>query len=284
MTELEEELRFNELKQFRDVMTESVHTEFQEHRDDIAASAPDFDEYNPPPSHSIRGYMQQDSPFSFDAAPINEKSFMEWYPEGNATLSFPRDDGQIMTIQNINLFMIEERCQLLSTAFEPSRSGPRLYLETLTPATAIPFLRYLYTGTYALASAAGDYYEDVPTSVLLHCQLYRLGDLYDLPELKSQAYVNVLRQCEFGCSSPEKPIDLCAAIRYTYQSLHEHENLVDAIINYCVSCFLGHRLAQDEEFKQLAYELRPFHQDLCRNSMGREFENESKCNSSRISC
>ena len=206
-------------------------------------------------------------------------SFLECYPRGNAILTFQNDEKQLESIHNVNVDIIKERSALLGIAFEESRSGLQLYLETLTSATALPFLRFLYTGSYALRGLSielEDLYEDVPTSVLLHCQLYRLADIYDLPELKSQAYVNVLRQCEFACSSPDMPIDLCPAIRFAYEHLREHEKLLDAIINYCVACFLRHRLAEDREFKNLAYELRPFHQALCRNSMAREFENESR--------
>ena len=250
--------------------------------DTISAFSPQdlFPEAGPSHVEPRQGYMDQPSHFSLDAPPT-ESTFLDSYPKGNATLTYQNDDNTLESIHNVNVTIIQERCPILGIAFESSRSGPQLYLETLTPTTALPFLRFLYTGTYALKSPTGeteDLYEDVPTSVFFHCQLYRLADIYDLPDLKSQAYVNVLRQCEFGCSSPDKPIDLCAAIRFIYQYLREHENLVDAIINYCVSCFLGHHLAQDKEFKKLAYELRPFHQDLCKNSMNREFENESKCN------
>jgi hypothetical protein len=222
--------------------------------------------------------MEQPSAFVLDTHPT-ESTFLESYPKGNATLTYQNDDGELESIRNVNLLLIEERSPILSMAFETSRSGPQLFLETLTSATAYPFLRYLYTGSYSLrpiTGEPGDRYEDVPTSVLLHCQLYRLADIYDLPDLRTQAYVNVLRQCEFGCSSPDKPIDLCAAIRFVYDYLQEHENLIDAILNYCVSCFLQHRLTEDAEFKQLAYDLRPFHQALCKNSREREFENESK--------
>lgn len=230
------------------------------------------------PLEPAQGYMDQPSAFDLDALPA-EWTFLESYPKGNATLTYQNDDGELESIPNVNTQLIEERSPILGLAFEPGRSGARLYLETLNSATAYPFLRYLYTRSYSLrplTGEPGDHYEDVPTSVLLHCQLYRLADIYDLPDLRSQAYVNVLRQCEFGCSSPDKPIDLCAAIRFIYDNLQEHENLVDAILNYCVSCFLQHRLAEDAEFKQLAYDLRPFHQALCKNSMEREFENESK--------
>lgn len=205
-----------------------------------------------------------------------ETSFMESLPKGNGVLTFLDDDKQLITIAGINVNLIDQRCPLLAMAFEESRSGPKLYLESLSSATALPLLRFLYTGSYAFIPTSDDFYEDVPTSVLLHCQMYRLGDMYELNELKTQAYVNVLRQCEFGCSSPEKPIDLCAAIRFIYEHLRAHETLVETMINYCVSCFLRHRLAQDPDFQKLAYELRPFHQELCKNSMNREFENESK--------
>lgn len=234
----------------------------------------------PPPAaqpqpQPLPGYMQQSSAFAFDSSPA-ELEFLEWYPPGNATLSFQNDQDETETISNLNIDIISERCAIIGHAFEPSRSGPQVRLDILTSATALPFLRYLYTGTYALKGPTEDFYEDVPTSVLFHAQLFRLGDIYDLPDLKSQAYVNILRQCEFGCSSPNKPIDLCPAIRYIYDNLAKYDNLIDAIINYCVSCFLQHSLAEDENFKKLAYELRPFHQDLCKNSMNRQFENESE--------
>ena len=204
-------------------------------------------------------------------------SFMDWFPEGNATIIYQNDDGDIESVNNLDYSIIKERCPLLAAAFEESRSGPQLYLEALTPATALPFIRFLYMSTYAVDQSPGTLYEDVPTSVLRHCQLYRLGDIYDLPDLKTQAYVNVVRQCEFGCSSADQPVDLCPAIRFVYKYLSQHQSLIETIVGYCVSCFLQHRLADDEDFKQLAFKLRPFHQDLCKNSMGREFENESKC-------
>ncbi|KAI7082648.1 hypothetical protein KC356_g8192 [Hortaea werneckii] len=212
----------------------------------------------------LAGIDIDDPPQFRSGTPVEEDSFLHWYPSGDATLSYPDTDGQLASINNINIWLIEARSPLLHMAFDHSRNGrPHLHLESLTRMTALPFLRFLYTGSYALTSAAGDLYEDVPTSVLLHCQLYRLGDIYDLAELKQQAYLNVLRQCEFGCSSPEKPIDLCAAIRFLYEHLPSHTNVSEAILNYCVTCFIRHRLAQDPDFQQLAYELRPFHQKLC---------------------
>ncbi|KAK4570175.1 hypothetical protein LTR86_002255 [Recurvomyces mirabilis] len=292
-TELNAELRNNEAREFDTGMTGSTQTVFQEETDQPTfiwdgvqsrrhgSSSPPImplagvEEYDPPP-RLRSGYMHANSLFALEEGiPTNEMSFMEWYPKGEATLSYLGSNGETATIADINIWMIEARCPLLAMAFEHRRSGQYLHLETLTDSTAVPFVRYLYTGSYALTTEFGDRHDDVPTSVLLHCRLYHLAIMYDITDLKSQAYLNVLRQCEFGCSSPERPIDLCAGIRYAYEHLREEELLVDALVNYCVSQFLGHRLGQDAEFQGLAYDLRPFHQALCRNSMERQFENET---------
>lgn len=205
--------------------------------------------------------------------PPSGLSFMKSHPQGDATITYLNDQGQSQSITGIAVSAIENSCPLLATAFEPRRSGPRLHLEILTNTTAVPFLRYLYTGSYAIN--ADSVYENVPTSLLLHCQLYHLGYIYDLPVLMKQANVNIIRQCEFGCSSPNPPIHLTAAIEYAYKHLSSHDGVLDTIVSYCVACFLRHNLADHEEFKQVAFELRPFHQALCQESINRSFENES---------
>jgi hypothetical protein len=192
-------------------------------------------------------------------------------PPGTDTLTYPGYHQQIASVSGLHAPIIEDRSPLLAAAFEDSRSGRRLHLETLTSNTVMPFLRFLYTGSYALFGG----WEDVPTSVLLHCKMYWLADLYDLPELKSQAYVNVLRQFEFGCSSPEKPIDLCSAIDFAYKTLAGHDTISDAIVQYCVTRCLSHKLHEDPEFKALAFNVRAFHQDLTRVCRDRGYEDES---------
>lgn len=208
-------------------------------------------------------------------APPSEMSFMDCHPNGDATVSFLRDSGEADSIGGLHLEAIARRCPLLAAAFESRSSGPRLHLETLAENTAIPFLRYLYTGSYALIRQSDGLYGDLPTSLLLHSQMYHLGAIYDLTALMEQAYVNIIRQCEFGCSSPDPPIHLSEAIKYVYKHLGSYKSILDTIVSYCVACFLRHRLAEDEEFKQFAFELKPFHQALCRESMDRGFENES---------
>jgi hypothetical protein len=192
-------------------------------------------------------------------------------PPGTDTLTYPGYHQQIASVSGLHASFIEDRSPLLAAAFEDSRSGRRLHLETLSSDTVMPFLRFLYTGSYA---AFGDW-QDVPTSVLLHCRMYWLGDLYDLAELKSQAYLNVLRQFEFGCSSPEKSIDLCSAIDFVYKTLAGHDAISDAIVQYCVTQCLSHKLHEDSEFKGLAFNVRAFHQDLTRVCRDRGYEDES---------
>ena len=234
-----------------EVLSESAHTEFQEQKEDEYPLA-ETETYDPP-HRPVLGRLA-----------VKEDSFLQWFPPGDAAISYIDDQGQMASIPDINIWLVEARSPLLYMAFDQARNGrPHLHLETLTSTCALPFVRYLYTGSYALASATGDLYEDVPTSVLLHCQLYRLGDIFDLADLRMQAYVNIIRQCEFGCSSPEKPIHVWSAVRYLFEHLPKHEKVIEAILNYCISCFSSHRLAEDNEFRQLAYELRPFHQRLC---------------------
>ncbi|KAK3712897.1 hypothetical protein LTR37_008782 [Vermiconidia calcicola] len=224
------------------------------------------------PDPSIRqGYMALPSMSALGNS-ITDTSFLDAYPKGDATLTYSNDRHTLESICNVNIELIGKCSAVLALAFEDSRSGPRLHLETLTPMTALPFLRFLYCGCYAVQlnhRSVAVLFEDVPTSLYLHCQLYHLGDIYEIQDLKTQAYVNVLRQLEFGCSSPDKPIHLCKAIEYAYDHLREHEKIIDAIINYCVSCFLRHRLAQDKGFSEVAYRLRSFHQDLCKNALDR---------------
>lgn len=223
---------------------------------------------------SARNHSETLPARSRSRTPPSEMSFLESNP-GDATVTYLGHGGKAQSIARISVQAIAQSCPLLATAFESRTSGPQLHLEILNEATALPFLRFLYTGSYAVDVETGDVYEDVPTSLLLHCQLYHLGHLYDLDALMKQANVNIIRQCEFACSSPDKPIHLSMAIEYAYEHLRGHASVLDTIISYCVSCFLVHRLAEDAEFKLIAFELRAFHQALCRESMDRQFENES---------
>lgn len=194
-------------------------------------------------------------------------------PTGTDVLTYPQGGSsqQLGCVTGLHAWIIEARSPLIAAAFESSVSGKRLHLDSLDCGTVLPFLRFLYTGYYA---SYGDW-EDVPTSVWLHCRMYYLGHLYDLADLKSQAYVNVLRQCEFGCSSPNMPIDLCPAIDFVYRHLSGHDAISDALVQYCVTRCLSHKLHEDAEFKNVAFFVRAFHQDLTKACRDRGYEDES---------
>lgn len=199
-----------------------------------------------------------------------DMSFLDWFPRGDAIVSYPNAHGGVECVYGISQGLVEDRSFLLSQAFE----GNRLHLEAVTGDTIRPLLQYIYTGAYSLPTPSGEAFEDVPTSLLIHCQMYHLADIYDIGDLKSFANVAIIRQCEFGCSSPDQPIDLCPAIEYVYNNMREQEGVIETIIAYCVTCFLTHALSDDFEFRQLAFDLRPFHQDLCKVSMERRFDND----------
>ena len=194
-------------------------------------------------------------------------------PIGTDALTYPQghSNHQLGSVTGLHAWIIEARSPLIAAAFESSVSGKRLHLDSLDPGTVLPFVRFLYTGYYA---QIGDW-EDVPTSVWLHCRMYYLGHLYDLADLKSQAYVNVLRQCEFGCSSPCMPIDLCPAIDFVYRHLSGHDAISDALVQYCVTRCLSHKLHENAEFRNVAFFVRAFHQDLTKACRDRDYEDES---------
>ena len=95
------------------------------------------------------GYMDRQSAFALED--LTECSFLQLYPCGNATISFYNDENKLESISDINVDLIAKRCPVLAMAFEESRSGPQVFLEVLTSTTALPFLRFIYTGTYALS-------------------------------------------------------------------------------------------------------------------------------------
>lgn len=192
-------------------------------------------------------------------------------PPGDDALTYPEGPGKITSVTGLNASFVEARSPLLAAAFEPFKAGQRLHLEALCSDTVVPFIRFLYTPSYGPNNG----WDDVPTSLLLHCKMYRLGELYDLADLKSQAYVNVLRQCEFGCSSPEKPIDLCKAVGFIYKNPSSHGKITDAIVQYCVTQCLSHKLHQDVEFKGLVFNVNAFNQDLARACRDRGYEDEA---------
>lgn len=222
--------------------------------------------------NDIEDYWLPEPPLTPPKASTNSPwAFLDHVPKGTATLTYNDANGNLLSIHDLNLDTIEERSPIIAAAFEHSHRHSQLHLDLLSPLAALPFIRFLYTGDYG----DGQAYNDVPTSLLLHCQLFFFASVFDIPDLKSQALINVLRQCEFACSSPDKPIDLCAAIRFCYDHVDDNRRVIDEILEYCIERFANHKLGQDQGFRSLAFEHRPFYSDLAKTCRRRGFEDEA---------
>lgn len=193
-----------------------------------------------------------------------------YVPTGTLTVILP--DGSTSSIDGIDPNIIGLRCPLLALSFEDGARGrASSSIEVSSRTLAICFLRYLYGGEYLVFDKSG---EEMPCSILLHAQLYRLAEIFDVPDLQVAAHINIMRETELSCSRPHSPDDLCEAIRYLYTHLSSQRPLIDTILHYCVSCFTQHRLATTPNFRQLAFELSAFHNDLARTNFQRNFEDD----------
>ncbi|GAB7349908.1 hypothetical protein MBLNU459_g0597t1 [Dothideomycetes sp. NU459] len=191
---------------------------------------------------------------------------------GNATLNVSYDDGSVASIHQLSVEVIEVACPLLALAFEDTRSGPRHYIENVSRDAIAALLRFIHVFPRKYIP---DELGSCSISMLLHVQVYRLAQTYDIPALKMQASANITQECELSCSTTFQPPDLCGAIRFIYENLSKEEELIETITNYCVTCFLSNKLGADTEFRSLAYELRQFQQDLCMVNIRRGFVDEA---------
>lgn len=199
---------------------------------------------------------------------MDSLDFLEAYPKGDATLSVRYVNGSLVHIAGLDHSVIETASPLLAFAFEETRSGPRHYMEDVTPAAISSLLRYIYSEPREYVP---EDYRNSPISMLVHAHVYHLAETYDIPDLRRSAKGNITRECEFSCSACMPPLDLCEAIEYIYQYLPTHKDIIDTLSNYCVSMFLYHKLGQMQAFKDLCYVNDRFQQDLCMVNINRGF-------------
>lgn len=194
------------------------------------------------------------------------------FSQGTASLSvFTSSGSESFTFENLDHDIISQACPLLGLCFEYNHRGLHHSLEATSIELIARFLRFLYTGNYITYNHQD---EEETCSLLVHAELCRLGDLFEVPTLMVQAHLNIIRATELACSSASAPQDLVLAIRFIYEYLSAQKDLIDTVLHYCISCFLYHGLGHSEEFQRLAYELRQFHTDLCRTNYRRGFEDE----------
>lgn len=222
--------------------------------------------------------LQSRPPQPVQQSPVLNLDFLNYFVESKADLTVfvPGTEGGF-TFRNLDHDAITQSCPLLGYSFEDRGRGLHHSMEATSIELIARFLRFLHTGDYIIFDRLG---QEEPCALLLHAELCRLGDLFDINTLKVQAHYNVVRTTEMACSSSQAPEDLVPTVRFIYEHLSDgYEKLIDTVLHYCISCFLQHGLGHDEEFKRLAYEVRQFHTDLCRTNFKRGFEDEGMSNS-----
>ncbi|TLD37675.1 hypothetical protein E2P81_ATG04487 [Venturia nashicola] len=206
-------------------------------------------------------------------SPTSNLDFLDYAVETEAALTvFVPGTEASFTFKNLDHDAITQSCPLLAYAFEDHGRGLHHSIGASSIELIARFLRFLHSGDYITFDNFG---QEEPCSLLLHAELCRLGDLFDINTLKVQAHYNVIRTTEMACSSPRPPEDLVPTIRFIYEHLNDgYGKIIDTVLHYCVSCFVQHGLGHDEGFKRLAFEVRQFHTDLCRTNFKRGFEDE----------
>ncbi len=199
-------------------------------------------------------------------------SFLRQAKSGNATVVICLPDGKTQTIKHLDLEMIQSKCPTLADAFEMQENGPVLTIEQISSHAVIGVLRYIELGDYTMCAGMLD--GDGSRSLLLHLQVAELAQIYQVENLRSQVYLKIQIDTELVCSTGEVIKDLCEGIRILYSVLPHARDLKSLIAHYCVSCFIYHRLGENEAFRQTVYEAPSFARDLCQASLRAGFEAE----------
>lgn len=201
---------------------------------------------------------------------MDDLTFLRDSPEGNATIlvceSFSKS-----RVSGLDLNRIESRVPLFAALFETTAAGPLCILDNVPREAVNSFLRYIYLDDYVLL----DCLIDEQCSLLLHVQMYHLGEKYSCPELRNLARLHMLREVELTCSIGKIVLDLCEGIRYLYKHLAHATDIKDLLANYCITCCRYHQLPQRDDFCLLVHSLQAFHQDICSMNMANNFRDEA---------
>lgn len=200
------------------------------------------------------------------------------YGENTATLKVVLPHGQVEHISDqICPYRLLDNCPLLYHAFEfGHHSRLQASIEAPSRSAVIALLRYCYTNNYLPPDA-----EYAPIMFLPHAQIYKMAKDFDIPELQIMAHGHFAFQVEFACSLPEPPNDLLETIRYIYVHFASpearlHEDILQTLLNYCISVFQYHKLGESAEFLEVVTDIADFRQDLCRTNMDRNFQDDCK--------
>jgi hypothetical protein len=203
---------------------------------------------------------------------MDDMSFMDLHTEGGtATLTVIDPHTQKTTVlKNINLATIELVTPVLAFSFEESRSGPKYSIEDVSLTAVLCMLRHVYTcDHYVPVDCIHD-----QMSALLHIEIFHLATTYDIASLKTMVKARIFLELELSTSYPGPPKDLCKALAYAYKHLPNEHDITKTLAHYCITCFLQHRLNEDELFTTFHYNCRPFQRDLCVILRENSFEDE----------
>ncbi|KAK6005473.1 hypothetical protein QM012_007115 [Aureobasidium pullulans] len=207
-----------------------------------------------------------------EAQTMDDMSFLALQvDEGDATLTIRDTQTQkAVVLQNLNLGTIELVAPVLAFSFEESRSGPKYSIEDVSPTAVICMLRHIYTCEHYVL---GDCVHD-QMSALLHIEVFHLASTYDISSLKTMVKARMFLELELSTSYPGPPKDLCKALAYAYKHLPNENDITKTLAHYCITCFLQHRLNEDELFTTFHYNCRPFQRDLVLILRENSFEDE----------
>ena len=186
-------------------------------------------------------------------------SFSQFVPPGDAILILRNPNNERFEFTNLNLDHLAEVCPLFAFSFEDGPHGKkRLVLSSVSVELMSRFLRYLHTKTYQCLDEQG---EEWPCSLLMHCQLHHYGELYSVPGLSQESWYNIAMYSQSACSYRDPIPDMVDSLRYLYANMKDSQVAQEAILHYCVSCFVYHRLGANEAFRQLLADSRELQQD-----------------------
>jgi hypothetical protein len=203
---------------------------------------------------------------------MDDMSFMDAHIEGgNAILTVIDPHTQKTTVlKNLNLATIELVTPVLAFSFEESRSGPKYSIEDVSLTAVLCMLRHVYTCDHYVPN---DCLHD-QMSVLLHIEIFNLASIYDISSLKTMVKARIFLELELSTSYPGPPKDLCKALAYAYKHLPNEHDITKTLAHYCITCFLQHRLNEDELFTTFHYNCLPFQRDLVLILRENRFEDE----------
>ncbi|KEQ83385.1 hypothetical protein M438DRAFT_346336 [Aureobasidium pullulans EXF-150] len=204
---------------------------------------------------------------------VDDTSFLSMHAEGGEGTLTVMDPYTHKTtvLKNLNLVTIALVSPVLAFSFEESRSGPKCSIEDTSLAAVICMLRHIYTCEHYVPN---DCLHD-QMSVLLHIEIFHLASVYDISSLKTMVKARIFLELELSTSYPGPPNDLCKALAYAYKHLPNENDITKTLAHYCITCFLQHRLNEDELFTTFHYNCRPFQRDLCVILRENSFEDES---------